>query len=174
MTYLPLVVSVLAFLVSLVSLGWNIYRDVVLKPRLKVTFGSKTLLPHQDDPRPWPTAPFLELKATNHGPGEVVINGAVTRLVSLPRLLFTQIRYQFLIPDFSHPFGVKVLPTRLTVGDQRSIMFPFDKEGFLAQKPKRVGVVDSFGRTHWASRRELKRALQEYRKAFPARTGVMR
>ena len=169
-------VSILAFLVSGFSLGWNVYRDVILKPRVKVTFASKTLIPHQDDPRPWPTAPFLELKATNHGPGEVVIDGAVARLVSFPRLLFTEIRYQFLIPDFTHPCGVTTLPTpRLAVGDQRSIIFPYEQECFLAHKPKRVGVVDSFGRTHWASRRELRSALQQHRKSFlagPSPTGT--
>ena len=32
-----LCISLAALLVSMFSLGWNFYRDVILKPRLKVT-----------------------------------------------------------------------------------------------------------------------------------------
>ena len=163
-----LAISILALLVSAVSLCWNVYRDVILKPRVKVAFQVVTFFRPAENDRPFfQSPPFLELKVTNHGPGEVVINGAVARLVPLVRLLFAKFRYQFLIPDSNHPYCFK-LPHRLAVGGQATVMFPFDKGCFLAEKPKRIGVVDSFGRTHWTSRRELKNALREYRKSFPA------
>ena len=35
---ITIAISILAFAVSLFSLGWNVYRDVILKPRFRVRF----------------------------------------------------------------------------------------------------------------------------------------
>jgi hypothetical protein len=45
-------------------------------------------------------------------------------------------------------------------------MFPYKQECLLAETPKRIGISDSFGRMHWAPRRELKRAIRQYQKDF--------
>ena len=170
--YAPLIalgVSILAFVLSAFSLGWNIYRDVILKPRLKVALGIKSLLVEREKHRLSELgAPFIELQATNHGPGEIVINGAVARRSSFLRSLFTECPYLFIVPDFKHPYCSKP-SCRVAVGDKALIIFPYQQECFLAEKPKRVGVVDSYGRVHWASRRELRNALQQYRESFLVR-----
>jgi hypothetical protein len=72
-TYAPLValcVSILALSASFLSLGWSIYRDVVLKPRLKVAFGIKSMLREDEEHRLSEKGPpLLILEITNHGPG---------------------------------------------------------------------------------------------------------
>jgi hypothetical protein len=78
-TYAPLIalcVSALALVASGLSLGWNIYRYVVLKPRLKVTFGIKSVLIEREKHFLSQVGPpLLQLQATNRAPGEVVCNG---------------------------------------------------------------------------------------------------
>ena len=93
-TYAPVIalcVSIFALITGSLSLGWNIYRDVVLKPRLKVSFGIKSILVEGEQYRLSEAGPpFLALQATNHGPGEVVCIGAVAKVQSFPRSLFTE------------------------------------------------------------------------------------
>ena len=36
--YIPIIISILSFVVAAFFLGWNIYQDVLLKPKLRVTF----------------------------------------------------------------------------------------------------------------------------------------
>jgi hypothetical protein len=109
-TYAPLValcVSILALSASFLSLGWNIYRDVVLKPRLKVAFGIKSMLREDEEHRLSEKGPpLLILEITNHGPGgEVVCSGAVAKTESFAflRSLFGKLSYCFITPDFKHP-----------------------------------------------------------------------
>jgi len=59
-------VSGLSFLMAGLSLGWNIYRDVILKPRLKIVFGVFSLVG-----RGVQKQTYLMVKATNHGPGAI-------------------------------------------------------------------------------------------------------
>jgi hypothetical protein len=109
--------------------------------------------------------PFLELEATKHGPGEIVCKGAIAKTGSFLRLLFTEFPYGFIVPDHGHPLCSR-LPRRIDVGDKVSIIFPYNQGCFLANLPKRIGISDSFGRTHWAPRRELKHAHRQYLKDF--------
>jgi len=161
--YAPLLLLAVSLLALWVS--WRPHR----KPRLKVEFGNKTLVWPAENDRPFThSPPFLHLLVTNHGPGEIVIVSAIAKLASFPQSLFTEARYQPLLPDFKHPYCFKLPTPRLAVGGQASIIFRYNKDCFLTNKPKRVGVVDSFKRTHWASRRELKKTLREYRESFPA------
>src|SRR6059036_3741600 len=127
-TYAPFValcVSILALIGSSVSLGWNIYRDVVLKPRLKVAFGIKSMVRENEEHRISEMGrPFLELKGTNHGPGEVVCSGAIVKSYSFPRSLFAEFPYGFIKnPDFRHPLCSPLPSRRIAVGDNVSIIF---------------------------------------------------
>ena len=70
---ISILISLCAFILSSFTLGWNIYRDVILKARLPVEFSAtQTLQPG----RP-PGKPFLCLSITNLGPGNVVCNMSV-------------------------------------------------------------------------------------------------
>lgn len=167
--YAPLIalgLSFFAFIASFFSLGWNVYRDIVLKPRLRVEFGIKWIMQAGEDERLQQSGPpLLILSGINHGPGEVVCRGAVARTGSFIRSLFREFPYGFIVPDHANPYCSK-LPTRLAVGDEVSVVFPYDRECFLVKPPNRIGITDSFGRTHWASKKGLKLANRQYRKDF--------
>jgi hypothetical protein len=124
-TYAPLIascVSILALIASSLSLGWNIHRDVVLKPRLRVTFGIKSMMVEREQYRLSEAGPpFLTLQVTNLGPGEVVCSSAVAKIVSFPRSLFTEFPYGVLKPDSKHPLCFP--PNhRLVVGDTMQLI----------------------------------------------------
>ena len=63
---LAILISVASVFVAALALGWNIYRDVVLKPRVRVRFHIASILGEQGR-----LGTYLSLSATNHGPGRV-------------------------------------------------------------------------------------------------------
>jgi hypothetical protein len=155
---------VLALAISLLSLGWNVYRDVILKPRVKVSFGVKSII--------LPGKGFethLMVDATNHGPGDVVCKGAVirrrSRILTIFLTIFRRFPYNFIVPDWENPYCTR-LPKRVAVGDSVSVIFPYDRDCFLSEKVNRIGVADSFDRLHWAPRKELTQARRQYLKDF--------
>lgn len=170
-TYAPIValgVSLLALATSSLSLGWNIYRDVVLKPRLKVRFGIKSIVRPGDEHMPTQTSPpLLVVDATNHGPGDVVCREAIVRkhsgILTIFLAIFRRFPYNFIMPDWENPYCTR-LPSRVAIGDSVSVIFPHDRECFLSEKANRIGIADSFGRVHWAQRKDLKRARRQYAK----------
>jgi hypothetical protein len=161
-----LMLSLLALVVSAFSLGWNIYRDIILKPKVKVEFGLRTTYGTASDGslvRSGP--PFILLSGINHGPGEVVCTGAVMRRFSFVRSLFQEFPYGFLMVDHGHEY-CSALSKRLAVGEEVKIVFPHAPHTFLGNNPSRVGIKDSFGRTHWARRKDLRRACRQHKKDF--------
>ena len=164
-TYAPLAISVLAFLVSAFSLGWNIYRDVVMKPKLRVTFGVRRMINADGHMGP----PFLSLSGTNLGPGQITCRMPTikTKSSSLLRRLIMRPQYAHLVHDHRNPFCSK-LPLRLNMAEDFNLVFPYDADCFLHARPTHVGVSDTFWRVHWAPRRELKEAIARYKADFPS------
>src|SRR5208283_2922760 len=72
---LTITISVLAFVVSGVSLGWNIYRDVILKARVRVRFSFSQVVHSAGAPE----SPHLGLSAVNLGPGDVTLEMPIIR-----------------------------------------------------------------------------------------------
>jgi len=143
------------------ALGWNVYRDVILKPRVKVSVAKATLImPHG------PNTDHLTIKAVNHGPGQVRLNTIRFKRLSLFGRLLKRSQYGVIVHDYENPLS-GTLPKMLEVGDTLSFFFPWDRDSFLSSKPTHLGLDDTFGRFHWASKRELKTAYKEWKKAFP-------
>ena len=59
-------ISLGALVVSVFSLGWNFYRDVVLKPRLSVRIMKRYIVHGTNN-----FGPFVNISAVNVGPGEI-------------------------------------------------------------------------------------------------------
>jgi hypothetical protein len=167
--YAPVIalgLSLLACMASAFSLGWNVYRDVILKPRLKVEFGIRATLEELPEGGLTESGPrFLLLAGVNHGPGDIVCTGATVRRNTFVWSLFEEFPYGFLRPDSEHEYGNQ-LPLRVAVGEKVKIVFSYDDEGFLSARPNKVGITDSFGRTHWARRKDLRRAIRQQQKDF--------
>ncbi len=157
-------ISVLSLLVSGVSLGWNIYRDVALKGRLKVYFGVRLLItPGQQGSPP----EFLMFSSTNHGPGSVKIEMLVLKESSWWRRLLRKTRHAVLTHDYTHPISAR-LPSSIAVGDTTQLAVSYDKDCFLSQDWTDIGISDSFGRVHWAPRSHVKEARERFKKDFHA------
>lgn len=61
--------------------------------------------------------------------------------------------------------GLK-LPIKIEYGDDTEIKLPFDEICFLSFKHSKLGVVDNYGKSHWASRKDMKKARKLWEKEF--------
>ncbi len=156
-----LTLSIFSIGLACLALGWNIYRDIILKPRVQTTIGVYDLQLEDGctiDAR-------IEVRATNFGPGEIVIQN----LVASRRRLLNRPPYVVIIAETRKP-GCDSIPARKSVGDTVSFCVPYTGDSFLGQNLLRVGLVDTFGRCHWARRKNLWQAKQQYNKDFGDKT----
>jgi hypothetical protein len=150
---LTITISTLALALSFVSLGWNIYRDVILKPRLRVRFGvSQFLFPDNSL-----TPHFLKLSVFNLGPGDARVVAARARTRPFFLRWFDEEPLATVIHDYNDPFCAK-LPAKIAVGETIAITFPIAEKCLLDTKLFSIGAEDSFGRVYWAPRKDLRRA----------------
>jgi hypothetical protein len=155
---LTICISVLALALSFFSLGWNIYRDIILKPRLRVRFSvSQFLFPDRSV-----TPHFLKLSVVNLGPGHARVVAARARTRPFFLDWFNKELLSTAIHNYKDPFCAK-LPAKIAVAETIDITFPI-AENCLLDTPhlRRIGVEDSFGRVHWAPRKDLERSKREY------------
>ncbi|PIS37867.1 MAG: hypothetical protein COT35_03790 [Nitrospirae bacterium CG08_land_8_20_14_0_20_52_24] len=161
----PEIIAVLISLFSLVvaafSLGWNIYRDVILKPKLKVGFGVREIF-HENFPQ---TLTKLIITATNFGPGQINCNMVQCKNAPVWRRILRKVKYAVVIHDYKNPMSGQ-LPSKLNVGEKLDLIFPFDKDSFLSEPFTHVGLSDSFGRNHWAPRKDVREARKNYLQEF--------
>lgn len=180
-----LLVSAVAALISLISvllaglsIGWNIYRDVLLKPKLRVDISISSLIGPDlpADPR---ETEHIAVSAVNHGPGGAIIcQGLHMKDASLWRRIRRKTKHYWVIHDWKNPLSDQ-FPKVLQVGERINLMLPFEEKCLLKSEPTHIGIGDSFGRTHWVPRRQVKEVNANYRERFrktrdtapPAATG---
>lgn len=157
---LSLLISVFAVAVAALALGWNIYRDVILKAKVKVSLDIVDLL-HPN----FPDVPkYIRISVANFGPGRIrimSING-----MNAPwwkRILATK-EYFFVMPD-SGPLSAK-LPAWIEQGDKIDLLLPHEEESFLKTDMTHVGVIDFYGRSHWAPSQDIVEARRIWKEAF--------
>ena len=156
-----LYISLAALVVSVFSLGWNFYRDVILKPRLKVETAISNVVQTGRD-----LQTFISISAVNLGPGTIICNGILGKKRHLLRFWKRKNkRYFYVVEDFENPLN-KPFPQKLEVGDILTQLLRYNKEAFLSLEPTHIGFRDTFGRMHWASRRSLKKAKKNFFKDF--------
>jgi len=143
-----IVISICALMVSCFSLGWNIYRDIIAKPRFRVslrigrwTYSTKRIY-----------APDLDLAVVNFGPGLLVVRNAVIRT----RPAF----WSWLENDSSIELVLaENLSAELEKGQRVIIQVPNLHECILDKRPFGIGIRDACGRIRWAPKGELKKVL---------------
>jgi hypothetical protein len=146
-----LLISSIALLASLVSLGWNIRKDFGLRPGVKVSLSVVAMIiaPEQIERR-------IAFRAVNLGPGGVHLTSLVLKGTWRNRKAGGY-KWAGVMPSPPNGFG-QSLPQSLVVGKEAVIMVPYDSTCFLAVKHAKAGIVDSFGRMHWALTEQLRRA----------------
>jgi hypothetical protein len=146
---LTISISVLALFVSLVSLGWNVYRDLILKPRLQIELA-------EDDDKKLP-----KLTVTNRGPGQIQLMSPV---VKLPYGWFGLLSKIDDVQE-ARPFGIGPVPVQtwssktLQVGGQTSMLLD---HGVIKQW-RAVGIRDAYKRIRWASDEDLEKVKRAHR-----------
>jgi hypothetical protein len=158
-----LYISLAALVVSVFSLGWNFYRDVILKPRLRVTVAITNIITGAEA-----EGPFINVSGVNHGPGSIICNGVLGKKASWfpfhrkgPKYFYVMEGYDNLLSDR--------FPKKLEIGDSVNQFFPYNEESFLSINPSHIGLRDTFGRIHWASKKSLEEAKKQFLKEFKKR-----
>jgi hypothetical protein len=67
------------------------------------------------------------------------------------------------IIPYNNPTDGSLLPCKLDVGDTATFLFDYDAP-FIEQRFTHIGIRDSFGRIHWAARRDVRLAKRLYKK----------
>ena len=158
------VISVFALVISGFSIFWNIYRDLILKGKIMTHIQISTIIQPGRN-----LGSFIDITGVKHGPGPITCESVFIKY-SLWQRLKGKKKYGFIMSDYNNPLSGK-LPKKLEVGEKITILNLHKENAFLADKPLRVGFKDSFGRLHWASKKNLRQAIKDYLKDFPEKGG---
>ncbi|MEW7987350.1 MAG: hypothetical protein ACH255_19890 [Candidatus Thiodiazotropha sp.] len=162
---IAILISVVSACIAGISLGWNIYRDVIIKPKVDIIFGVKMIVTPGSNERP----EYVIITATNFGPGATTISMIQVRYAPLWRRLLRKAKNAVIIHDYENPLSGQ-LPSKLEVGDKIDLILPYDENCFLNEEWTHVGVWDYFGKSHWAKKRQLKEARERWLNDFGNQT----
>jgi hypothetical protein len=155
--HIAIIISLISASIAGLSLGWNIYRDVILKPKLEIFFGIRSLV----GPGIGGTPEYLVLTATNFGPGTTTATMIYTEETSLWKKLLRKTKHAVVIHDYKNPLS-GTLPKKLEVGDKLDLLLPYNEECFLRKNWNRVGLYDIFGRFHSAKWNQIREARKRW------------
>lgn len=150
--------EVLIVIIALFGLAWKIYKDLVLKPRIKVRFRVITLVSSMSQESPTK----LDVIVVNFGPGKIRLNGPLNLR---KKAFLRKTKHAILIHDYKDPLSAR-FPCELEVGEEKDFFLQFDKNCFLKEHYTHIGVKDSFGRIHWAPKKHFKEVKKTYKKWF--------
>ena len=146
-----------ALLVAAFALGWNVFRDVIQKPRLRVRVGHHSIVQQGVGV----LAEVVSVDVVNLGPGPATASSIFARDYTGFLGRFAQDRGGLhLIPMQVHGSGSS-LPCRLEVGERRSFFGTWGEGSLAAEDFTHLWVIDTLGRRHKAPKkdvRELQRA----------------
>lgn len=160
----PIAISVLSFVLSGIALGWNVYRDVILKARVRVSVSVVRIV--SQGQRVDRGEQFIRIGVTSHGPGPVRVEMIVGKNAGFWRRVSRRVQPFFILLDHTNPLNPK-LPTKMEVGDTISLLLPYNDVSFLNGAGTHIGISDSFGRSHYAPRKQLVTAKAQFAKDFP-------
>jgi hypothetical protein len=157
---LAILISLVSLLVAAFSLLWSVYKDIVLKPRLKVRFSVQKVVGG-----PLQSYDVLTFSATNFGPGKIRCEMLQLKSESLWRKFINKRREAVLLNDNTNPYATK-LPCILDVTERGNFFIPFNESCFLNEQFTHIGVSDSYGRVHWTPKKQVDEAKKIFRKEF--------
>lgn len=156
---IAIIVSSISAAIAFLTLGWNIYRDIGLNPRISVRF-NVVFLPNFTGKQK-----FLSISGSNLGLVPTKVNGINLKEQSFLRWLLKKTRYAAVNPDFENPLSEK-LPKKLEGGDEVQLYLPCDENCFLKEHWSHVGLQTSFGKTYWAKPRDVNSARKLWLENF--------
>jgi len=162
-----LAVSFGSMLIAAAAFIWNVWAKFILpKPKLDVSFNAMKALGNVGF-----DGNIFVLATTNVGPFSSTIKMAVVRMQ--PKRFWQRHRTGVLNPLHNFPLQTNFtlgpfsggLPKQLGIGEEFSLYFPYNAESELAEV-ERVGVLDTFGRSHWCSTKQMRHVKERFGKDF--------
>lgn len=142
---LAIIVSAVSACVAFLSLGWNIYRDVILKPRLKVTFEVRQLF----IPEVNTLSKFISISAANFG----------TRSTTIQKIRAKRAAEVIVVTRLSLE-----IPKRLEAGEKAEFQLPYNTGycEFLLGSCGDIGLEDAFDKIHWVKRKDFEKVRKKW------------
>lgn len=161
-----LIISLCSAAISLASFLWNIWSKFIF-PKPKLTVGFANMISFSVHDRESPALQALGMTAINHGPGPVILSSAVGRLKRkklwkkpMGAILKSYTNWPHDLDGYC--IGGEGLPRKLEVGEVYQMFLRPSPDNY--SELKLFGFSDTFGRTHWADRRAVVRALRSLNK----------
>ena len=151
---IAVLISMASIIIASFTLGWNIYRDIILKAKIKVRFMIATFSHPNFDK----SLKKFAVCITNFGPGKIQCTNICIRKFSIWKQLIKKREISILIHD---PKECK-LPCELDIGDEKNLLLKFDMCDFLLEDWTHIGVKDTFSRIHWAPKKDVTKLRQFY------------
>ena len=158
-----ILISLIAAALASVSLGWNIYRDLVSKSaRVKVSGMIAAIVSPGDEFRPEGPPEHIVIVVVNHGPADATLS-----VFSLKKKtgFFGKSEFTTVFPDHTDPATTRV-PYKLKVGEQAQFVFPFNPDCFMKWDLSHIGISGVFRKTHWMRARNVKELRSRWCKEF--------
>lgn len=162
---IAIVISIISVGVASLSLGWNIYRDLVLKAKVQVDLGIRTILHSSMPDRP----KFVGITVTNFGPGSVNLSMIQAKNAGFGKWLLRKSQHAVIMFDYTNPLSAR-LPAKVEAGDRIDLLLPYNKDCFLKEDLTHVGISDFFGRVHWAPKKQIESARNSWLRDFTGET----
>jgi hypothetical protein len=172
-----LVISILSAAISLAGFVWNVWSKFIYpKPRVSAHFSMVSAF-HPGRARDLDPVSALCISSTNMGPAETTL---LSSLVMTKPHWFSERKFALLnvlqsFPEttdyeaeyYTRGGGIFAggFPKKLAVGESFSVYLVPDHEMLARGDYDRIGFNDSFGRRHWAPRKDILEALPSIRAA---------
>jgi hypothetical protein len=155
-------ISIFSAILAAFSLGWNIYRDIILKPKLEVKFSVRFIVGEGILKKT-----FVVLEGTNFGPGKINCQMITGMNACVWKIKFWEKEHFVIIHDYENPLSGQ-LPKSLEVGEQISLLLQYDntEKCILTMPFTHIGISDSFGKVHYASSKDIRAAKKKFIKDF--------
>jgi hypothetical protein len=157
---LAVALSVISLVVSVAAFVWNVYRELALRPRIRVSVA----LAHVGQPGEQMVKRYA-LSGVNFGPGKVRVAMVWFKHAPLLGYITRTWSHGVLLPDYTLP-GTTRLPVALEVGDSIDYYLRWNADLFLRSAPTHVGFRDTFGRHHWAPRKQVMKVISAWKADF--------
>lgn len=159
------ILSWLSLVLASIALGWNIYRDIIIKPRCKVTLDVvRVVSPGVMEDEPLHKVCMM---ITNFGPGKANVRCIAGGEVGMLRRWFGKARNFLVNHPHNDPLSTN-LPAIIDVGEEIQIVFPYTDHSFLKADVAELYAIDTFGRKHRVNKKQIQKACARWKQDFSA------
>lgn len=157
-----IIIAIVAICVSMFTAGWTVYREAIQRPKFRVSIAIKSVYQAGHEP----IGPDIFVEVLNLGPLPNRLGLVWCRKSWWQRRVNPTKSLAHIASDYGH-IATTTSGERIEVGDTGTHVSPYNVDCFLNGDWSQVGVTDGYGRNHWAPRKQLREAREQYRREFP-------